>query len=77
MLARLRVAVTILNSLGGPELLVASKLANQGYGVGSNPIQVASGGLDALRDRLSCPKRRSPQTEPACVVTVQGGPWDA
>lgn len=50
MLVRLGVAVSILDSLGGPELLVANKLARQGYGGGSNPMEVVGSGLDALRE---------------------------
>jgi hypothetical protein len=49
MLARLGVALTILDQLAGPRLELASDLAVRGYGPGSNAMQVVGDAISALK----------------------------
>ena len=50
MLARLQTALTMLSSLGGPDLLAASRLAAGDYNLGSSPLEIVGGGVNALRE---------------------------
>lgn len=50
ILRRLRNAITVLEALGGPELLAAGPLARRGYGAGSHAISYLGDALDALEE---------------------------
>jgi hypothetical protein len=56
MLVSLGVALTILDSLDGPEPQAARSLAAQGFHVTDDPMRVLGAGIDALReiDSLVC-----------------------
>lgn len=50
LLMQLGASVTLLEVLGGPELLVAGQLAAGGYSAGSQPITFMGTAIDALRE---------------------------
>jgi hypothetical protein len=83
ILMRLENAVSVLDSLGGPQPAKAAELAERGYGAGSQPIQWVGDGIEALREVRSLvssvPLRRdrsgeaSPSDTIAALLAQPGG----
>lgn len=64
ILRRLRNAITVLEALGGPELLAAGPLARRGYGGGSDAVSFLGDALDALEEIDKLVRAGGPLTVP-------------